>query len=108
MIEVDASDIVGRGGGRHCAYEHILDYTNNPENILTLILHSFIRSLSNSRSCQIKPIFPILLFGVKLKHTCKCVKMALKYQITKREGFFFQHSLKCHYSKLMLKLSVSI
>ena len=48
------------GGGSACACEHMLDYINNPENILTLILHSFIRSLSNFRSCQIRPIFPIL------------------------------------------------
>ena len=76
------------GGGLACACEHMLDYTNNPENILTLILHSFIRSFSNFRSCQIRPIFPILLFWSKFKHACKCVKFALQYQIIKLEGFF--------------------
>ena len=35
ILEVDASDLVGRGG--QCACEPMLDYTNNPENILTLI-----------------------------------------------------------------------
>ena len=80
------------GGGSACACEHMLDYINNPENILTLILHSFIRSLSNFRSCQIRPIFPILLFWSKLKNACKYVKLAIRYQIISEE-VFFQHPL---------------
>ena len=52
ILEVDASDLVG--SGVQCACEHMLDYTNNPENILTLMLHSFIKSLSNFRFCQIR------------------------------------------------------
>ena len=77
------------GGGSACACEHMLDYINNPENILTLILHSFIRSLSNFRSCQIRPIFPILLFWPKFKNACKYVKLAMRYQIINEEVFFF-------------------
>ena len=57
--------------GAACACEHILDSTNNPENILILILHSSIRSLLNLRFCQIRPIFRILLFWSKLKNVCK-------------------------------------
>ena len=81
-----------REGGQ-CACEHMLDYTNNPEHILTLILHSFIRSLSNFIFCQIRPIFSILIFWSKLKNTGKNVKLALKYQTIKWWRFFFQHSL---------------
>ena len=36
--------VIFLGGAAACACEHMFDYTNNPENILTLILHSFIRS----------------------------------------------------------------
>ena len=77
------------GGGLACACEHMLDYLNNPENFLTLILHSFIKSLSNFIFCQIRPIFSILIFWSKLKNAGKNVKLALKCQTIKRRGFFF-------------------
>ena len=54
-MAVDANDLVGRGAA--CACEHRLDYTNILENILTLILHPFIRSLLDCIFCQIRPIF---------------------------------------------------
>ena len=76
------------GGRAVCACGYILDYTINPVNILTFILHTFIRSFLNFRFCQIRPIFRILLFWFKLRYACKYVIMALKYQIIKREGFF--------------------
>ena len=76
------------GGGSACACEHMLGYINNPENSLALIFHSFIRSLSNFRSCPIRPIFPILLFWSKFKNACKYVKFAIRYQIINEEGFF--------------------
>ena len=68
----------GEGGGLACACEHILDYTNYPENFLTLILHYFIRSLLHFIFSQIRPIFSIL----------RIVKLALKYQTIKRGGYF--------------------
>ena len=77
------------GGGSACACEHMLGYINNPENSLALILQSFFRSFSHFRSCQIRPIFPILLFWSKLKNACKYVKLAIRYQIINEEGFFF-------------------
>ena len=72
------------GGGSACACEHMLDYINNPENILTLILQSFVRSLLNFIFCQIRPIFSILIFWSKFKNACKNVKLALKYKTIKR------------------------
>ena len=75
-------------GGPACACEHMSNYTNSPENILTLILHPLIRSLSNIRFCQIRPIFPILLFWSKFKTACKYVKLAIRYQIINEEVFF--------------------
>ena len=75
------------GEGGQCACEHMLDYTNNSENILTLILHSFIRSLFNLIFFQIRPRFSILIFWSKFKNACKNVKFALKYQTIKLWGF---------------------
>ena len=72
----------GFPGGQH-AY--------NVNIFWTLILHSFIRSFSNFRFCQIRPIFTILLFWTKLKNASKHVKLALKYQMGK---FFFEQQNK--------------
>ena len=79
------------GGGLACAYEHILDYTNNPGNILNPHFALFHQSdlyqiLGSVRS---DPIFPISLFWSKLKNAFKYVKLALEHQIIKRGGFFF-------------------
>ena len=75
--------VIFQGGGQ-CACEHMLDYTNNSENILTLILHPFIRSFLNFIFSQIRPIFSILIFWSKFKNAYKNVKFALKYQTIKR------------------------
>ena len=78
------------GKGAACKCEQNLEYTNNPENIwisfCTLSL-DLCQILDSSRR-QIRPLFPILLFWSKFKNTCKYVKLALKYQIIKRGGFF--------------------
>ena len=71
-----------REGGQ-CTCEHMLEHAIDPENILTLILHSFIRSLLNFIFCQIRPIFSILIFWSKFKNAYKNVKLALKWW-----GFF--------------------
>ena len=61
----------GGGGNKHmhaymhCRCEQILDCTNNPANLFTLIFYSFTGSLWNFRFCQIRPIYPILLFWSK-------------------------------------------
>ena len=47
----------------HCTCEQILDYTNNPANVFTLIFYFFSRSLWNFRFSRIRPRYPILLFG---------------------------------------------
>ena len=77
------------GRGVACACELSFDYSNNPKNILTLILHSFIRSLSNFRFFQIRPILPTILFWSQLQNVFRYVKLTLKYQIIKRGGFFY-------------------
>ena len=73
----------------HCTCEQILDYTNNPANVFALIFYSFAGSLWNFRFCQIRPIYPILLFWSKWKNACKNAKLAQKHHNIKRWGFFF-------------------
>ena len=81
------------GGRAACACRYILDYTINPLNILTFILHSFIRLLLNFRFCQIRPIFCILLFWFKLKYACKICNIGPKISNYQTGRFLFQHPL---------------
>ena len=82
-------ELQGRGEHSYCTCEQILDYTNNPGNVFTLILYCFIGSLGNFRFCQIRHIYPTLLFWSKLQNACKNAKFVQKYQKIKRGGFFF-------------------
>ena len=69
-----------------CACEH------NPENILTLILHSFIRSLLDFIFCQIRPIFLILLSCPNSKMRVNMWNWPWNIKLWNEE-VFFQHPL---------------
>ena len=78
ILEVYASDLARRGAA--CACENILNYTNTPENIMTLLL-LILLTLSDPSHISYFAFWSI-------KTGYKYVKSALKYQIIKRGEFF--------------------
>ena len=75
------------------SFAHVSRSCNNPWNVFTLILYSFIGSLWNIRFCQIRLVYPTLYFWSKFKNVFKKVKFGPKISNIKRLGFFFQHPL---------------